>query len=85
MGARCMQVQFNITLLNMNTIEISDEDEIRIDFFIDNLNLHKIFIESNPEGVKPTNYCTKYIKKIYKNLETWQIQLNDTASQELIE
>lgn len=76
-------MQFNISLFNLNTLEIKDEDEIRIELFIDNLNLHKICLDSNPPDVRPS-YCTKYIRKIYKNLEEWQVQLNDAESQELI-
>jgi hypothetical protein len=63
-------------LLEMNdNDELELEDEVRIQLFIDNLRLHKLFLESSKENT----YLTKYLKKNFKILMEWQLdQLNSS-------
>ena len=48
--------------------ELELEDEVRIQLFIDNLRLHKMFLESSKENT----HLTKYLKKNFKILMEWQ-------------
>ena len=68
--------EFNMKMFNMQRLELVEEDEIRLELFMDNLRLHKIHLESQSEDVDMV-YSTEYMKKIYKNLAEWQARLND--------
>ncbi len=69
--------EFNMTLFNTNELEFLDEeDEIRLELFIDNLKLHRIYLESQAQNIDH-KYSNEYLRKIYKNLEEWQASVND--------
>lgn len=70
-------------------IEMELEDDVRFELYLDNLKLHQIEISSHlknnsnnntankQNGVIPYN---KHLKKLYKVLCQWQIQLDQAES-----
>lgn len=66
--------QYSIILFRKNYIEVSYLDEIRIEFFLDNIELHRLCLENSD------NLMSEYIDKIYNNLIEWQSKLDNNIT-----
>ncbi len=65
-------------LFNSNDVQLELEDDVRLELFLDNLKLHKHYVETSES--RPELSCNKYLKKIVKILLEWEFKLFNLSS-----
>ena len=70
--------QYSTILFRENNLEVSYLDEIRIEFFFDNIELHRIYLETNKDN--KDSVMSEYIDKIYSILAEWQSKLDNSVT-----
>jgi hypothetical protein len=67
-------------LFKSSEIELELEDDVRLELFLDNLQLHRHYSETNSalNGGTSRVTCNRYLKKILKLLIQWECKLLNT-------
>ena len=60
-------------------LKLDLEDDVRLELFVDNLKLHKIYLETlNNNNNAKSKMHSKYLKKMLKILTRWEEKFEST-------